>query len=371
MKQNLPDEHRYQEYLKSELDSAATYQALAKAERDEDRASAFRTLMEGELRHASRWAEKLGLEPDAVKPKSRGPRIWAYQIAARLFGTSRVIPWLLRSEARELRMYADEPEATDLAPEEREHARVLRTLGANGDAGTRFPGNPITGLVGGGNLRAAILGVNDGLVSNFSLVMGVAGGTDNADFILLAGVAGLLAGAFSMAAGEYVSVRSQRDVYEHQIRIEAGKLQEWPDEAMAELSISFQDKGLTPEEADIVAKRIMAQPELVLDARVREDMGLNPNYLGTPWGAATSSFIAFVIGAIIPIIPYIVGGSPILSIVISAALSASALIVVGGVVAANSGRSVTWGGLRMVLAGGLAAGVTYAVGSAIGVAVTG
>ena len=367
----MVNERRYREYLKSELEAAATYQALARAERDEDRASAFRALMEGELRHAARWAEKLGLDSNAVKPSSRGPRIWAYRIAARLFGTSRVIPWLLRSEARELRMYANEPEAIDLAPEEREHARVLRTLGANGDSGTRFPGNPITGFVGGGNLRAAILGVNDGLVSNFSLVMGVAGGTDNADFILLAGVAGLLAGAFSMAAGEYVSVRSQRDVYEHRIRIEAGKLQEWPDEAMAALSMSYQDKGLTPEEATIVAERIIAQPDLALHIRVREDMGLNPNYLGSPWGAAMSSFIAFVIGAIIPIMPYIVGGTPVLSIVTSAALSALALLIVGAVVAANSGRSVVWGGLRMVLAGGLAAGVTYAVGSAIGVAVTG
>lgn len=371
MIQKLPDDQRYQEYLKSELDAAATYQALAKAERDEDRASAFRTLMEGELRHAARWAEKLGLDPDTVKPKSHGPRIWAYQIAARLFGTNQVIPWLLKSEARELRMYANEPEAADLAPEEREHARVLRTLAPNGDSATRFPGNPITGFVGGGNLRATILGVNDGLVSNFSLVMGVAGGTDNADFILLAGVAGLLAGAFSMAAGEYVSVRSQRDVYEHQIRIEADKLQEWPDEAMAELSRSFQDKGLTSEEADIVAERIMSEPEMALNTRVREHMGLDPNTLGSPLGAATSSFVAFIVGAIIPIMPYIVGGTPIVSVVVSAVLSASALMLVGGVVAANSGRSVAWGSLRMVIAGGLAAGVTYAVGSAIGVAITG
>jgi VIT1/CCC1 family predicted Fe2+/Mn2+ transporter len=371
VKEKLVDERRYKEYLKSELEAAATYQALAKAERDDDRASAFRSLMEGELRHAARWADKLGLDAGVVKPSARGPRIWTYQIAARMFGTSKVIPWLLKSEARELRMYADEPEAQDLAPEEREHARVLRTLGTNGDSSSRNQANPITDFVGGGNLRAAILGINDGLVSNFSLVMGVAGGTDNTDFILLAGMAGLLAGAFSMAAGEYVSVRSQRDVYEHQIKIEAGKLQEWPEEEMAVLSRSFQDKGLTVEEADIVAERIMAQPELALDTRVREDLGLEANTLGSPWGAAMSSFVAFVMGAIVPILPYVFSKTTMLPLVLSAVLSALALLAVGGVVAANSGRNVVWGGFRMFLAGGLAAVVTYAVGSAIGVAVTG
>ncbi|MDP6514682.1 MAG: VIT1/CCC1 transporter family protein [SAR202 cluster bacterium] len=365
------DERRYQEYLKSELEAAATYEALANAEQDEDRASAFRALMEGELRHAARWAEKLGLDSDDVKPSSRGLRVWTYQIAARLFGTSRVIPWLLKSEARELRMYANEPEASDLAPEEQEHARVLRTLGSNGDSGSRTAGNPITGFIGGGNLRAAILGVNDGLVSNFSLVMGVAGGTDNADFILLAGVAGLLAGAFSMAAGEYVSVRSQRDVYEHQIKIEAGKLQEWPEEEKAAIAQGYQDQGLTPEEANIVAERIMAQPELALDTKVRGDLGLDPNYLGSPWGAAMSSFVAFVIGAVVPIIPYVFSNAPAFTVATSAVLSAIALLLVGGVVAANSGRSVVWGGFRMFLAGGFAAAITYGVGSAIGVAVTG
>ena len=365
------DKRRYQKFLKSELESAATYKALAESEQDADRAEAFRTLMEGELRHAARWAEKLGLDSDVAKPSSSGLRIWAYGAAARLFGTGRVIPWLLKSEARELRMYADEPEAKDLEPEEREHARVLRTLGTNGDSTPRAGGNPITGFVGGGNLRAAILGVNDGLVSNFSLVMGVAGGTDNADFILLAGVAGLLAGAFSMSAGEYVSVRSQRDIYEHQIRIEAAKLQEWPEEEMAEIARNYEVKGLTPHEARIVAERIMAQPEVALDAKVRDELGLDPNDLGSPWGAATSSFMAFILGAVLPILPYIFGGTATVALGVSAALSASALLLVGGVVAANSGRSVAWGGIRMFIAGGLAAAVTYAVGSAIGVAVTG
>lgn len=357
--------------MRSELEAAATYQALARAERDDARASAFLSLMEGELRQAAHWADKLGMDAAAVRPSSRGVRIFLYGVAARLFGTNRVIPWLLRSEARELRMYSAEPEARELAPEEREHARVLRTLGSDGEAGRGAADTVVAGFVGGGALRAAILGVNDGLVSNFSLVMGVAGGTDNPDFILLAGVAGLLAGAFSMAAGEYVSVRSQRDVFEHQISIEAGRLQEWPDEGLAALAQSYQDKGLTPDEADTVARRLMDQPDLALATKVREDLGLDPTSLGSPWGAAISSFVAFVIGAVVPILPYVFGGAPLQTLLSSAVLSAMALLLVGGVVAANSGRSVAWGALRMFLAGGLAAGVTFGVGTAIGVAVTG
>ena len=174
-----------------------------------------------------------------------------------------------------------------------------------------------------------------------------------------------------MSAGEYVSVRSQRDIYEHQIRIEAAKLQEWPEEEMAEIARNYEVKGLTPHEARIVAERIMTQPEVALDAKVRDELGLDPNDLGSPWGAATSSFMAFILGAVLPILPYIFGGTATVALVVSAALSASALLLVGGVVAANSGRSVAWGGIRMFIAGGLAAAVTFAVGSAIGVAVTG
>ena len=366
----MRDEKRYREYLKAELEAAAMYRALAGAERDPDRAAAFTGLMEGELRHASRWAEKLGLDPGSVQPASAGLRVMAYQMAARVLGTTRLIPRLLRGEAEEIDRYSADPEAADLAPEERQHARVLRGLSGKGGYRTRVQHGPGRGFIGGGNLRAAVLGVNDGLVSNFSLVMGVAGGTDNADFILLAGVAGLLAGAFSMAAGEYVSVRSQRDVYEHQIRIEAAELAEWPEEEQEELSLIYQAKGLTREEAQRVAARLMARPEVALDTMVREELGLDPQSLGSPVGAATSSFVAFVAGAIVPIMPYITGAGS-LSLVLSAAVSAVALALVGGAIATSSGRNTAWGALRMLLAGSLAAGVTYAVGSVIGVAITG
>ena len=220
-----------------------------------------------------------------------------------------------------------------------------------------------------GSLRAAVLGVNDGLVSNFSLVMGVAGGTSNPDIVLLAGVAGLLAGAFSMAAGEYVSMRSQRDVYEHQINLERTEIEMWPEEEEEELFLIYQAKGLSKKEAEIIAKRLIADPEIALDTMAREELGLNPSELGSPWGASFSSFAAFVTGALIPIIPYVVGATD-LAIPLSAVLSAGALLTVGGALAWMTNRSAIWGALRMALAGGAAATVTFGVGSLIGISLS-
>lgn len=221
-----------------------------------------------------------------------------------------------------------------------------------------------------GNLRAAVLGVNDGLVSNFSLVMGVAGGTGDPDIVLLAGVAGLLAGAFSMAAGEYVSVRSQRDVYEYQIEKERDEIATRPDEEEQELVMIYRSKGLSLEEAETVARRLRADPEAMLDTMVREELGLNPDELGSPIGASVSSFTAFVAGAVIPIIPYLFGTAS-LNVPASAALSAAALLLVGGTLAKTSNRNPLWGAARMALAGGAAASVTFGIGRLVGMSLAG
>ncbi|MSQ40455.1 MAG: hypothetical protein EXR55_02095 [Dehalococcoidia bacterium] len=223
------------------------------------------------------------------------------------------------------------------------------------------------GLWNNGSLRAAILGVNDGLVSNFSLVMGVAGGTGDPRFVLLAGGAGLMAGAFSMAAGEYVSMRAQRDLSERLLELEARELLEEPEEETEELVLIYQRKGLTRQEAETVAKRIMADPIVALDTHAREELGLDPSQLGSPWAASLSSFAAFAGGAFVPILPYLasVGDSAFL---VSIVLSAVALVAVGTLLAYLSGKRVWWGALRMLLAGGIAAGVTFTIGSLLGVA---
>ena len=227
-----------------------------------------------------------------------------------------------------------------------------------------------TSILGDGNLRAAILGVNDGLVSNFSLVMGVAGGFDDPKWVLLAGIAGLLAGAFSMATGEYVSVGGQRDVYRNRIKTLTASLRVSQYEEILRIAAIYETKGLTSLESMNVAKRLMENPEAALDTVVREELGLSPETLGSPVGAASSSFVAFVLGAIVPILPYLLGAGS-LAIMLSAGLSAIALAAVGALVAASSGRNVLWGGAKMLIAGGFAASITFGIGKLVGIAISG
>ncbi len=358
---------RYRAYLKAELDAAAMYRCMAELETDAAKIDLFRRLVDAEMRHASRWAEKLGLDTANLAPDG-GLKLRLFRLAARIVGTDRVVPYLLRSEAKEIGAYASDPEARDLVREERMHARELRQMadGLGPVAAIRAEGRHMTG--GDGSLRAAVLGVNDGLVSNFSLVMGVAGGTGDADFVLLAGVAGMIAGAFSMAAGEYISMRSQRDIYEHQIAVEEAEIREWPEEEEEELALIYQAKGLSREQSESIAKQIMSNPEAALETMAREELGLDPAQLGSPWGAAISSLLAFVAGAIVPILPYIfdAGG---LAFTLSGVAGGAALLVVGWALAKISDKSAIWGALRMFLAGGAAAAVTFGVGHLIGVAI--
>lgn len=363
------DRRRYREFLNAELEAAAMYASMANADDNADRAEIFEQLVESELRHARRWAEKLGVDnAEPIQPKVN-LRVRAFQLALGVLGVKRVLPWLVRVEAKEIDAYDYEPGAEDMAAEERQHARTLRRLNAGEDEPARWELRR-SGAVGGGGLRAAVLGANDGLVSNFSLVMGVAGGSGNPDVVLLAGLAGLLAGAFSMAAGEYVSMRSQREVYEKSIRVERAELEAWPEEEEQELVLIYRAKGMSKEEAESFAKRIMARPDVALDTMAREELGLDPDQLGSPWQAAFSSFAAFVAGALIPILAYLFD-TGVSAFLLSAAISAAALVVVGGTLAAFSGNSPLWGAIRMLALGSAAAAVTYGIGRLIGVTVMG
>ena len=356
---------RYRRYLKSELHAAALYAALARIENDPERSKVFQELCDSEIEHARVWATKLGM---AATPPTRLGFLGLLRFGlAKAFGTNAVIPLLLWEESGEIREYYADPEASDIARDERHHERVLKGLARGQTEPVALWEESRSATGASGNIRAAVLGMNDGLVSNFSLVMGVSGGTDNTDFILLAGVAGLLAGAFSMAAGEYVSMRSQRDIYEHEIEKQRIEIRDWPDEEQATLDLIFQSKGLTEAEADLISRRVMSDAEAALDTMAREDLGLDPNELGSPWGAAFSSFAAFVGGAIVPILPFLfnIGNS----VIVSAALSAFALLLVGGSLAAASGNRPYWGALRMLLVGSAAAAVTYAIGTLVGVSV--
>lgn len=221
----------------------------------------------------------------------------------------------------------------------------------------------------GGRLRAAIFGINDGLVTNASLVVGVAAAEPGRHVVILAGIAGLVAGAVSMAAGEFISMSVQREMFEAQIALERRELEQDPAGERHEVAVIFRAKGLGEEDANRIADSVMREPEIALDLMAREELGLNPDDLGSPWGAAVSSFVSFAAGAAVPLLPYIVltGLGALLS---SLALAGLVMMTVGGITASLSQRGAVFGAARALLIGALATGVTYVVGRIVGVAVT-
>ncbi len=370
------------ENLKLERDAIALYDALAGVEKDQRRADAFRTIAGNERRHAEVWANKLrALGADVPEPSGPRMRIRTIVLIARLFGTHAVRDLVLALEGDEEDLYTAQssPEVEAIAADEREHAAIWQRLGAGGGSGRVAPvahsPRDIAAREGwhrvgrSGTLRAVIFGVSDGLVSNLALVMGVAGASGGeGSFVLLAGVAGLLAGACSMAAGEYISMQSQRELFERQIALERAELEAMPEEEQAELAAVYRSKGFTEAEANTIAERMFEDPEHALDTLVREELGLDPDELGSPWGAATGSFVAFAIGALIPVLPYVVTTGAT-SFVAAIALSVAALFAVGAGVSLLTGRGLLYSGSRQVLIGAAAAVVTYLVGHLIGVAV--
>lgn len=224
--------------------------------------------------------------------------------------------------------------------------------------------------MGGNALRAAVLGANDGLVSNFSLVMGVAGASSSGAAILIAGFAGLLAGALSMALGEWLSVQSARELYANQIRIEAAELAEDPEEEEGELRAIYERKGVPTQIADEMARRIIRGDQAAaLDTLVREELGIDPAELGgSAWVAAGTSFLLFTLGAIIPVVPFLfLTGTP--AIVVSAICAGLALFGVGAGITYVTGRSLWVSGARQLAFGMVAAAITFGIGSLVGTAI--
>ncbi len=364
------DLKRYRGNYLAEQEGIALYSVLAGAEKDQSRAAIFEKLKRAEERHANRWAALLRAAGEAVPEYRPSARVRLLGWAARTFGTQRVLPVVSSLEAKDQTGYLGQPEAAGLPAEERGHSRALLAMA------------PPTGRESiavrerwhrggqGGTLRAAVFGVNDGLVSNLSLVMGIAGAEAKPEIILLAGIAGLLAGAFSMAAGEYISMKAQRELFEQQIAMEKQELEMSPKEEEEELALIYQAKGIPEAEASILARRIIENPKTAIDTLAREELGLDPTELGSPRGAAVSSFLAFVCGAIIPVIPYVVASGNV-AFVFSAALSCVALFGVGALLSVFTARGPLNSGMRMLGIGLLAAAITFAVGRLLGVSVAG
>jgi VIT1/CCC1 family predicted Fe2+/Mn2+ transporter len=360
--------------LESERQSAALYRGLAEGA-EGDRQEIFRQLAAVEDKHAAHWAEKLrALGEPVPDPRRPGARTRLLSWLARRFSVDAVLPLVERAEHADAGLYDADPDAAPgMAVDERSHARVLTRLreegpGAEDPRGIarreRWHRNDRSGA-----LRAAVFGVNDGLVSNTSLVMGFAGSGAASSTVLFAGLAGLLAGAFSMAAGEYISMRSQREAYEREIALEAEELRDDPEAEAEELALIYRAKGLDEEEAERVATTIMKDKDAALDTMAREELGLDPDELGSPWSAALSSLVAFALGAVVVVLPYVFG-SGMAALVTAIVLAALALFGVGTALGLLNGRAALRSGARQLLIGGGAALVVFGIGHLIGTGVT-
>jgi len=368
---------RYRANLQDEIDSAALYRTLAELEAQPQLAEVYRRLATVEERHARFWEQRLQAAGQTLPPRRQRWRSRVLSWLARRFGPQFVLPTVATLEEVGRHMYDAQPEAqtTKMPADERSHARLFRTIvgmsrtGIEGSALARLEGRHRA--VGGNALRAAVLGANDGLVSNFSLIMGVAGAELSSHGILITGLAGLLAGACSMAMGEWLSVQSSRELYQRQLAIEASEIAAVPEEEEEELALIYEAKGLSPEAARKIASEVMADAAHALDTLAREELGINPEELGgSAWEAASVSFLLFATGAFLPVAPFLfLAGMP--AVVASLSVSTVALFPVGAATTMLTGRSVYYSGLRQLLFGLVAAGLTYGIGRVLGVTLAG
>ena len=335
------------ESWREEKQSAWLYRVVADCERGTPRAALFDELAQAADEQAEIWLDairqKKGSAPAPFQPDLRS-RIVAR--LTRIFKPRAMRGVLAAMKVRGMVLYAHNPP----------HPMPTRV----DDIGKRHQSG-----AAGNALRAGVFGVNDGLVSNAALIYGVAGAAQEPSVIVLTGVAGLLAGAFSMAAGEYVSVRSQREMFEYQIGLERDELETYPDEEAAELALIYAAKGMPADEARKLADTLMQDPERALDTLAREELGLNPDELGSPWVAAISSFSAFTAGAALPLLPFLFGHGQALTA--SIALTALGLFAVGASMSLFTGRHALLSGLRMLGIGGAAGLTTYFIGAWLGV----
>jgi vacuolar iron transporter family protein len=369
------DIKRYQDNLRDELDGAALYTRIAAAEHDPVRKDLFLQLAQAEARHAGLWREKLAAAGIAAEPYVPSFRTRLLGKLAQRFGPRFVLPTIAAAEFSDRDKYATQADAQAISAEERGHAAVVQEIARGGSRA------PVTGAdiaqaepwhrgASGNNLRAAVLGANDGLVSNFCLIMGVAGAGAENRIILLTGLAGLVAGACSMALGEWLSVTNARELANTQIARESEEIEQTPQAEQHELALIYQAKGLKKSDAERVAAELMRDKKAALDTLAREELGIDPTELGgNPLSAAATSFALFSAGAVVPVLPFVwLRGAQ--AIIVSIAASAAALCAVGVLTSLFNGRSPWFSAARQAVFGCAAAAVTYGIGLLLGVSLS-
>lgn len=370
---------RYRENWQDERNSAALYKALSQIEPNPQLKGIYGRMAEAEEKHSVFWEAKMRRAGQSVPATLKLTFRTRVLIAlARRFGPQFVLPSVATLEQVDSHNYDIQPDAQQagLPGQEQSHARLLAAI-SGGSKGNGLSGNMLAQLEGrhrasGGNaLRAAVLGADDGLVSNLSLVMGVAGADLAGRAVLITGLAGLLAGACSMALGEWLSVQSARELYQRQIAVERQELIEVPDEEAEELALIYQAKGMPEVDAQTLAQNLIKNRSNALDTLSREELGIDPDELGgSAWVAAATSFMLFAFGAIFPVLPFFFL-SGWAAVGVSVALSALALFGIGAGITLLTGRGVLFSGFRQVVFGLCAAAITFGIGRLIGVAVSG
>ncbi|MPW21685.1 rubrerythrin family protein [Paraburkholderia sp. CNPSo 3157] len=370
---------RYRTNLADELDSAALYETLSRVEKDPRRRTLFSQLASAERVHANVWADKLHANGVRVPPHRHSIKTHLMRGLIHTLGPNYVLPSLAAAEYADRDKYANQPDAVQLSKDEQHHAAVMQQMVADVKGNEQPPsiGAQIAAaeswhknVTSGNDLRAAVLGANDGLVSNFCLIMGVAGAGTGNKAILLTGLAGLIAGACSMALGEWLSVTNARELARTQIAKEADEIEHTPEAEQRELALIFQSKGIDASEAKRVAEQVMRDRNKALDTLTREELGLDPAELGgNPWTAAGVSFCLFSLGAIFPAMPFLwARGTP--AILQCVALSAFGLAAVGVFTSLFNGRSAAFSAFRQIVIGLIAAAFTFGVGRLLGVSIS-
>jgi VIT1/CCC1 family predicted Fe2+/Mn2+ transporter len=360
--------------IQTEVDAGFLYDLLAKHEKDENVANVFRQMSEIENSHALVFMQKNKIDISLLPGPSNRAKVLKF--IGSVLGYDYVLGVLLDTEKSIASSLVNARKSSNTAASisDTAHVTILKNILNNnqnisGSNLARFEKRHRS--VGGNALRAAVLGGNDGLVSNFSLVMGIAGATSGQSEVLLAGLAGLLAGALSMALGEWISVKSSQELYENQMQLEMEELEHNPEGEEKELALIYISKGIPEAQAKSMAKQIMTNIEDAHEILIKEELGINKEDLqGSAMEAAITSFLLFSIGAIIPVIPFffLVGYN---AIILSTIFSAIGLFLIGASITLFTGKSIWFSGFRQVLFGLIAAGITFGIGKLIGVAVLG
>src|SRR6266513_2147661 len=385
MAQDSQDRHETIEVVKrnwrAEVETAQTYRDLAEREQDEKRKGILLRMAEAEERHAQRWEKKLndlGVAPPILKD-TFGRRLnrWWNKVAGANIAIRRMEAAEEKHEAefrdQADRALADEEDVKDFlresALEEKAHARALNVM-----AGPPSPRTALDAILkrerwhgrGGSWVADAIYGANDGLGAVFGIVSGVAGATNNQQhYVLISGLAGMLASSLSMGAGAYLAAKSEAEVYEAEIAREKVEVEENPEEEIEEMSLFYQLQGFNPEESQRMAERLAEQPDQMVQAMAQQELGLSEHHFPNHWKSATSAAVSTAIGAFIPIIPFFFM-SGLEAVIVSFAISIAAHFAVGAVKSLITIRSWWASGLEMTIVGIIEAVVTYGLGLAFG-----